>query len=102
MATITFKTKEDAPGYTRAASPATSCSTCEHFQMKWCTEYDFDANPASTCDSWQRKVTDARSPWPRPIPPAEQFPMVGAAMKETRGEGTLLAFKQANGVYRCC
>lgn len=60
MNAITFKTQEDTPNYQRAVSPGTSCSMCAHFQMKWCVMYDFPANPAWTCDSWESKPVEIK------------------------------------------
>lgn len=93
MTVLTFKTKEDAPNYVIAASPATSCSMCKHFQMRWCTEYDFDANPSYTCDSWQSRLGSQVAAVGH-IPVEERVPI--GTMKEVR----FIAFKDIQGNWR--
>lgn len=94
---LRFKTQDDAPNYTRAASPATSCSTCAHFQMRWCVECDFAADPAWTCDLWQKRPASSSAPWPSPVPPQEAFPI--ATTKEA-SIATFTTFKDKNGAWR--
>lgn len=89
-------TQQDAPGYVPAASPATSCSTCAAFQMRWCTAYDFQADPSWTCESWQRKPAGSASAWPSPLPPSEAYPATTKEFTVT----SFMTFKDTKGNWR--
>ena len=93
---IQLKSKEDAPNYQRAASPATSCSMCRHFQLNWCVMFDFDANPAWTCDDWHARGIGTNVPVIGHIPMNERVPI--GTMKERKG--SFATFKDSTGKWR--
>lgn len=92
--------KEDTPNYMRAASPGTSCATCEAFQLGWCTEYDFAADPAWTCDSWWKRVSKEPITVPAQIPGPTTTSAYPTTSKEWNVPGGMLVFKDKNNAYR--